>query len=133
VVVGLEALGAEVVVVARRPDAVTWRAAAPWAELPALLPTAALLVDATSAALDPTTDAALAAAVPLAALPADATVATLIYHRTTALLAAARARGHATVDGRAMLLYQATRAFTLWTGRAAPIDVMAAALAASLA
>ena len=63
----------------------------------------------------------------------DATVATLIYHRTTALLAAARARGHATIDGRAMLLYQATRAFTLWTGRAAPIDVMAAALAASLA
>lgn len=132
VVVGLEGLGAEVVVVARRPDAVTWRAAAPWAELPALLPSAALLVDATSAALDPTTDAALAAAVPLAALPADATVATLIYHRTTALLAAARARGHATIDGRAMLLYQATRAFTLWTGRAAPVEVMAAALATSL-
>lgn len=133
VVVGLEQLGAEVVVVARRPDAVTWRAARPWSQLPALLATAGLIVDATSAALEPAADAALADAVPLAALPADAVVATLIYHRATALLAAARARGHAVLDGRAMLLYQATRAFTLWTGRAAPVEVMAAALAASLA
>jgi shikimate dehydrogenase len=101
-------------------------------QLPALLASAGLVVDATSAALDPEADDEQAAAVPLAALPADAVVATLIYHRATALLAAARARGRAAVDGRGMLLYQATRAFTLWTGRPAPLDVMRAALAASL-
>ena len=132
VVVGLEELGAEVTVVARRPAAVSWRAAAPWADLAPLLASATLLVDCTSAALAPDADAALAAAVPLAALPAGATVATLIYHRATALLAAARARDLATVDGRGMLLYQAARAFALWTGRPAPVEVMAAALDASL-
>ncbi|HET7700800.1 MAG TPA: shikimate dehydrogenase [Candidatus Limnocylindria bacterium] len=36
--------------------------------------------------------------------------------------------GRRTVDGLAMLLHQAARSFTLWTGREAPLGVMAAAL-----
>jgi len=52
------------------------------------------------------------------------TVATLVYHRRTHLLELAAARGHRTLDGRLMLIYQAAHAFTIWTGVAAPVDVM---------
>ena len=41
-------------------------------------------------------------------------------------------RGHPVGDGAAMLLHQGARAFTLWTGKPAPLDVMRAALLASL-
>ncbi|MBK9034742.1 MAG: shikimate dehydrogenase [Myxococcales bacterium] len=132
VVAGLAAAGVATIVVARRPAEVAWTAARPWAELAALLPRAGIVVDCTSAGLDPAADAALAASVPLAAAAADATVATLVYHRPTALLRAAAARGLATVDGRAMLLHQATRAFAIWTGHPAPTAIMRAALDASL-
>lgn len=132
VVAGLADAGVDAVVVARRPDDVAWTAARPWSALPGLLAATALVVDATSAGLDAEDDRALAARVPLDAAPADATVATLVYHRPTALLAAAAARGLATIDGRAMLLYQATRAFARWTGRAAPVEVMRAALDGAL-
>jgi shikimate dehydrogenase len=53
-----------------------------------------------------------------------AVVATLVYHRETALAAAARARGLRAMDGAGMLIHQAARAFTLMTGREAPLDVM---------
>lgn len=43
-----------------------------------------------------------------------------------------RAAGLRTGEGGTMLLHQAARAFSLWTGREAPIDAMAAALAHSL-
>ena len=128
VAVGLADAGADVSVVARRPDVVSWRAARPWAELGELLAGAALLVDCTSAGLADDTDRALADAVPLDRLPASAAVATLVYHRPTELVARAAARGHGTTDGAGMLLHQGARAFTLWTGRPAPLDVMARAL-----
>lgn len=131
VAAGLGAAGLTTAVFARRPEAVTWTAAAPWTALPAHLGEAALVVDATSAGLDDAADAALAAAMPWAALAPAAAVASLIYHRPTRFLTAAAARGHRTVDGRAMLVYQAARAFTLWTGVAAPTAAMAAALDAS--
>lgn len=51
----------------------------------------------------------------------------------TALVAAARAAGCRAAGGQIMLLHQAAAAFTLWTGQAAPIEVMRAALAAALA
>lgn len=124
VAVGLGDAGADVTVVARRPAAVSWCDARPWTELPALLDGAALLVDCTSAALDAAAGAALADAVALERLPAGAAVATLVYHRATPLLTRAAARGHRIVDGAGMLLHQGARAFTLWTGRPAPLEVM---------
>jgi shikimate dehydrogenase len=69
--------------------------------------------------------------VPLDRLADGAAVASLVYHREPALLAAARARGLRTLGGGLMLLHQGARAFTLWTGRPAPVEVMAAALAAA--
>ncbi|MBE7450904.1 MAG: shikimate dehydrogenase [Kofleriaceae bacterium] len=129
VAMGLGDAGAEVIVVARRPEAVAWCAARAWAALADALADAALLVDATSAGLAPATELALAEQVPLERLPASAAVATLVYHRPTALLARAAAAGHVTVDGGGMLLHQAARAFALWTGQPAPLAVMRAALA----
>jgi shikimate dehydrogenase len=115
-------------VVARRPAEVTWAPAFAWtaAELRECFARADLVIDCTSAGLDPATDAAFTAELPIAALAPAAWVGTLVYHRRTALLAAAV--GHRTFDGRAMLVHQAARAFELWTGRRAPVDVMARAL-----
>lgn len=70
---------------------------------------------------------------PLDALPSHAWVSTLVYHRTPLLLERAKARGHTVLDGRAMLVHQGARAFTIWTGRPAPIEVMTRALANSIA
>lgn len=52
-----------------------------------------------------------------------------LTYRETALLKAARVRGNRVLDGTGMLLYQGVRAFELWTGRKAPVDIMRAALA----
>jgi shikimate dehydrogenase len=113
-------------VVARRPA--TWVASHAWSELPRLLMHADLVVDCTSAGLDPAAELD----VPLQALPAGATVATLIYHQRTRLLERAAALGYSTLDGRGMLVHQGARAIAIWTGRAAPIDVMSRALDDSL-
>jgi shikimate dehydrogenase len=48
----------------------------------------------------------------------------LIYNRPTEMLALARAQGATALDGLGMLVHQGARAFELWTGVAAPIDVM---------
>jgi shikimate dehydrogenase len=133
VVAGLIDAGATVTVIARRPEAVGWTVARPWSELDARLAATELLVDATSAGLDPAADAALADAIAVDRLPAAAAVVTLVYHRRTALLARAAARGLTVVDGRGMLVHQGARAFALWTGRDAPVAVMRAALDADLA
>ncbi|MDP7635310.1 MAG: shikimate dehydrogenase, partial [Candidatus Latescibacteria bacterium] len=37
-----------------------------------------------------------------------------------------------TVDGLGMLVHQAARAFELWTGQRAPVDIMRQALLASV-
>jgi len=118
--------GIHVDVVARRPAG--WVASHAWSELPHLLARADLLVDCTSAGLDPTAELD----VPLHALPETATVATLIYHQRTKLLERAAALGYSTVDGRGMLVHQGARALAIWTGKPAPIDVMSRALDESL-
>jgi shikimate dehydrogenase len=64
-------------------------------------------------------------------LPARAFVFDLVYAPPeTALVRAARARGLRALGGLPMLLYQGAAAFTLWTGRAAPLDIMRDALGA---
>jgi len=67
-----------------------------------------------------------------APLHAGLAVADLVVRpMRTALLARAEAAGCRTVPGIEMLVEQGARSFALWTGRAAPADVMrAAALAA---
>jgi shikimate dehydrogenase len=83
------------------------------ADLPALLPQADLLVNATSLGmlgsgpLD----------IDLAPLKPAAVVHDMVYvPLETPLLAAARARGHRTVDGLGMLLHQAAPGFARWFG-----------------
>ncbi len=130
VAAGLVDAGATVIVVARRPTAATWCRARPWAALASELPAADLVVDATSAALDDDGDRALAEQVPVTSLPEHAAVVSLIYHRRPLLLTYAAQRGLRTLDGLPMLLHQGARAFTIWTGRPAPIAAMRAALTA---
>ena len=120
----------EVDVIARRPNDVVWTAARPWTELELRdrFEHADLVIDCTSLGLGGPDEIAVTNALPLDALPPEAWVATLVYHRSTRLLERARELGHPTLDGRPMLVHQAARAFTIWTGQAAPIAIMTAAL-----
>ncbi|MEZ5123742.1 MAG: shikimate dehydrogenase [Solirubrobacterales bacterium] len=70
-----------------------------------------------------------AAPIDLATLDRYGTVVDLVYRDGgTALVRAARAHGHPTVDGLEILVHQGALSFERWTGRAAPLDVMRAAL-----
>jgi shikimate dehydrogenase len=127
--------GRAIEVVARKPAEVGWARAWPWTDetLRDCFTRADLVVDCTSAAMEPETDAAFTESLPFDALPSDAWMATLVYHRRTNLLERAAALGHSTLDGRGMLVHQGARAFTIWTGLPAPVAVMTRALDASLA
>lgn len=135
VILALGRAGASVTVAARRPDA----AAA-----------AALLArDARPAAFDavsPNTYSLVVNATPLGMtdgdllpinpelLHAGQAVVDLVYHPAdTPLLTAARGEGALAVNGLGMLIHQAARSFTLWTGQPAPVDAMRAAVTAALA
>ncbi len=62
-------------------------------------------------------------------LPAQALVCDIVYAPPeTPLLRAARQRGLATLNGLGMLLHQASRAFTLWTGQNMPVAEVRARL-----
>ncbi|MFH0985452.1 MAG: shikimate dehydrogenase [Candidatus Omnitrophota bacterium] len=57
----------------------------------------------------------------------------LIYNpAVTPFLKIAKKKGHRTLNGLGMLLYQGVRALELWTGRKAPVSVMRRALLQSL-
>lgn len=56
----------------------------------------------------------------------------LVYHQMTRFLKVARKKGHRTVNGLDMLVYQGAEAFRLWTGQKAPIEVMRGVLRQSL-
>ena len=60
-------------------------------------------------------------------IPPDLLVLDLIYRRTP-FLRAAEAAGCTVMDGETMLLHQGAAAFSLWTGQAAPLEVMQTAL-----
>lgn len=88
-----------------------------------------LLVHCTASGLDPRENA-------FKPLPIDADdlvryecVVDLVYTETeTSLVQAARARGVRAVDGRELLVRQGALSFELFTGRAAPIDLMSRAV-----
>jgi shikimate dehydrogenase len=87
--------------------------AVPWANRAAALDGCSLLVNATSQGMygQPALD------ISLGALPLSALVSDVIYvPLETPLLAAAKARGHQTVNGLGMLLNQARPAFKAWFG-----------------
>jgi shikimate dehydrogenase len=88
-----------------------------------------LLVHCTASGLDPRADA-------FKPLPIDADdlaryecVVDLVYTETqTSLVQVARARGVRVVDGRELLVRQGALSFELFTGRAAPIELMRGAV-----
>ncbi len=98
------------------------------ASLHAILPTATILVNATSLGWKPGELPLPEEALGL--LPAASLVSDLTY-RDTDLLLAARERSLATLDGLGMLIHQGARAFTLWTGQPAPLAEMTAAAMAA--
>jgi shikimate dehydrogenase len=61
--------------------------------------------------------------IPAELLPPDLLVLDLIYNRTR-LLRDAQAAGDTVLNGELMLLHQGAAAFTLWTGQAAPLELM---------
>jgi shikimate dehydrogenase len=123
--------GAQVTVAARRPEAGERAAAlAPGAghvgfdaELARAVAGADVVVNATPIGMQgepPPFDPAT--------LTAQQFVYDTVYHPSpTPLLVAAAARGVPCADGLSMLVQQAALAFVQWTGRAAPIEAMAAA------
>ena len=98
--------------------------AMPWHEsiIEAELSKTKVLVNATSIGL--TEDVS---PIPAEIITPDLLVFDLIYKQTRLLRDAAKA-GCVNADGGLMLLHQGAAAFALWTGQAAPMDVMAAAL-----
>ena len=62
--------------------------------------------------------------------PSDTAVAfEMLYEpRQTPFLAEAESHGLRSIAGLEMLLAQGAKSFTIWTGRAAPLEVMRAAL-----
>ena len=103
--------------------------AMPWHEsiIEAELAKTKVLINATSIGLN-----ADVSPVPAEVLTGDLLVLDLIYSRTRLLRDAASA-GAAVMDGETMLLHQGAAAFGLWTGQAAPLEVMSEALAGARA
>jgi shikimate dehydrogenase len=84
-----------------------------WSDIPALMPSSQLLVNATLLGMD----GQLPLDIDLGLLPAGSVVGDIVYvPLKTPLLVAAEARGFATSNGLDMLLHQAVRGFELWFG-----------------
>lgn len=99
-----------------------------WSELPTLLRAADLLVNATPIGTD-----ADESPVPDELLRPDLAVFDLVYRPSpTRLVRTAEAIGAPAQNGGGMLLAQAALSFELWTGRPAPVAVMAEALRVEL-
>lgn len=99
-----------------------------WASLEATLAEADLLVNAT-----PIGTGSEDAPVPRVLLRGDLVVLDLVYRPSPSdLVRKAREAGAPARGGAGMLLGQAARSFTLWTGRPAPVEAMREALRAEL-
>lgn len=142
-VYGLAQAGAEVLVANRTPEraqamlaalalnaGLRGAAAVTFEQAAAAAP--ALLVNCTPAGMWPRVDGC-----PWpdgAPFPAGAAVYDMVYRPArTRLMALAEAAGGRAVGGLGMLARQGAAAFTLWTGQAAPVEVMLAAAQAALA
>lgn len=84
-----------------------------WGDWKAALSDVRLLINATSLGMSGKSKLGIS----LDALPHNAAVADIVYNPLeTELLAAAKARGHRTMDGLGMLMHQAVPAFAAWFG-----------------
>jgi len=121
--------GARVTAWARRPEAADWAGIPgarllPWAgaEADEALREAELLVNATPIADD-------AGPLAIERIPSRARIVDLVYGADpTPWVRAARAAGLVAVDGLGPLVFQARRSLERWTGRAVPIEPLAAAV-----
>ncbi len=105
--------------------------AMPWHEsiIEAELAKTKVLVNATSVGLHGDESP-----IPAELIPPDLLVMDLIYNPPRSqLLRDASAAGCQVLNGEVMLLHQGAAAFTLWTGQAAPVELMHERLAAGLA
>lgn len=92
---------------------------------------AQMIIDCTPCGMFPHVDDA--PAIPPEWLHEGQCVCDLVYTpRDTVLLKAARQAGARTVEGVGMLVHQGAIALELWTGQAAPVEVMRAALVQAL-
>ncbi len=99
-----------------------------WADLPALVPRADLLVNATPVGTG--SDESL---IDARLLRPDLAVLDLVYRPSpTRLVRDARAAGATARGGAGVLLRQAALSFALWTGSSAPVEAMRSALVAEL-
>jgi shikimate dehydrogenase len=131
VALALGGRGARVTVAARRSDAATEAAvlaggaAIAWADRDASAAASDIVVNATSIGMGASAEVPFDAGV----LGANATVVDLVYHPIeTPLLRAAAERGARTVSGLGMLVHQAALQVERWTGTAAPLAAMRAAV-----
>jgi len=86
------------------------------------LRTADILVNTTSAGMSPRADET---PVPAKLLKKDLAVFDIVYNPVqTRLLREAEAAGARTINGVDMLVWQGVEAFSLWTGRDAPVEIM---------
>ena len=131
VVLALAGGGARVTVTARRPAAAEVAAtlgggaAIGWDDRAEAAAAADIVVNATPVGMagDPTLP------LPAEVIGGGHVVVDLVYEpRETPLLAAAGARGALTVGGLGMLVHQAALQVERWTGQAAPVDAMRAAI-----
>lgn len=101
------------------------------AALRARLAEAALVVNATSAGMEPHTETL--PPVPLECLSRECVVYDLVYRpEVTGLLRFALERGCRTVGGLPMLVHQGARALRIWTGMEPPVEVMMEAARAAI-
>jgi len=98
--------------------------------LPEKIADADILINATSVGMRPNVDAT---PVPAGLLRPGLAVFDIVYNpRRTRLLLEAEQKGATVIDGVRMLVHQGAEAFSIWTGRKPPVDVMVAAVVREL-
>jgi shikimate dehydrogenase len=135
VALALSRRGARVGVAARRAEAAGEAAslahgdAIPWDDRAAAAAGSELVVNATPLGMASAPGGPEALPVPVDGLGPGHVVVDLVYDPLdTALLVAARARGARTVSGLGMLVHQAALQVERWSGQAAPVEAMKAAV-----
>jgi shikimate dehydrogenase len=123
----LQRLQARVTVYARDVAKAQWFNAVDWRERTRLDPATSLIVNTTPLGMSPKVGASpWPDDVPF---PASALVFDLVYNpKRTRFMEQAERSGARSINGLAMLLYQGAAAFEMWTGCAAPLQAMRAAV-----